>query len=133
MELFSKFKWLTPKTKKILYWISTILIVLLMGNAAIMQLFRYNEHFIEEMQEMGYPDYFINLIGFAKIPGILALLVPGFPRLREWAYAGFTFTLIGAAYSHFAIGEFEAVHIIAIAILFVSYFLNQDSEKPEKA
>ncbi|BDA79890.1 hypothetical protein LPTSP3_g28200 [Leptospira kobayashii] len=63
---------------------------------------------------------------------MFALLVPGFPRLREWAYAGFTFTLIGAAYSHFVIGEFEAVHIVALGILFVSYFLNQDLEKAKK-
>jgi len=132
MEQISLFKWLTPRMKTVLYWTSTILIVLLMANAAVMQIFRYNEHFIEEMQEMGYPDYFINFIGFAKIPGILALLVPGFPKLREWAYAGFTFTLIGAAYSHFAIGEFEAVHIIALVVLFVSYFLNQDLEKSRK-
>ena len=48
---------------------------------------------------LGYPVYFIQFLGVAKVLGVIALLVPGFPRLREWAYAGFVFDLVGALYS----------------------------------
>ena len=51
------------------------------------------------MGNLGYPDYFTRLIGFLKIVGIIALLIPVSPRIKEWAYAGLAFDLLGAVYS----------------------------------
>ena len=54
--------------------------------------------------DLGYPIYFIPFIGIAKLLGVLAILIPGFPRIKEWAYAGLMFDLIGATYSIIANG-----------------------------
>lgn len=100
-----------------------------MGSSAVMQIMQTDEHFLQEMKEMGYPLYFLRLLGISKLLGIVALLVPGFPRIREWAYAGFTITLVAAIYSHIAIGEFEITHFIILGILFTSYFLGNTFQK----
>lgn len=55
--------------------------------------------------EMGYPTYLIPFLGWAKLLGVVAILVPGFPRLKEWAYAGLFFDLLGATYSVLSIGK----------------------------
>src|SRR5690606_8861957 len=54
------------------------------------------------MSHLGYPDYFVPFIGVAKVLGVIAILVPGYPRITEWAYAGLAFDLIGATYSQAA-------------------------------
>jgi hypothetical protein len=54
---------------------------------------------------LGYPNYFLPFIGVAKLLGIVALLVPGFPTIKEWAYAGFVFDIVGALYSHICVGD----------------------------
>jgi hypothetical protein len=54
---------------------------------------------------LGYPTYLLPFIGIAKILGVVAVLVPGFPRLKEWAYAGLVFDLTGALYSHISVGD----------------------------
>jgi uncharacterized membrane protein YphA (DoxX/SURF4 family) len=77
------------------------------------------------MASLGYPHYLNNFLATAKVLGIIAILVPGFPRLKEWAYAGFAFDLIGATYSTYAVGE-PASHwgfmFIFIALLAGSYY-----------
>lgn len=57
------------------------------------------------LQALGYPAYLMTLLGVWKLLGVVPLLAPGFPRLREWAYAGFAFELSGAAFSHLAVGD----------------------------
>jgi len=59
----------------------------------------------EGMQTLGYPLYVMTILGVAKLLGVVALLVPGRPLLKEWAYAGFTFNLIGATASHVFAGD----------------------------
>ena len=74
----------------------------------------------------GYPTYLLPFIGIAKILAVLTILIPGFSALKEWAYAGLVFDLVGAWYSHFAVGDLANVWIFAvIALLMVlaSYFL----------
>ena len=71
---------------------------------------------IEGLILLGYPVYFVMIIGFWKILGGIALLVPGFPRLKEWAYAGIFFNMTGAAVSHAVNGD-EAWHIIVTLVL----------------
>jgi len=87
------------KTTKTLYWIFNGLFALAMFGSGIPNLLSMDMsvHGIHNL--MGYPLYFIPFIGLAKIAGAIVILVPGYPRLKEWAYAGLTFDLIAAAYS----------------------------------
>ncbi|MBS1773811.1 MAG: DoxX family protein [Bacteroidetes bacterium] len=77
--------------------------------------------------QLGYPVYITPFIGWMKILGVIAILIPGFPRLKEWAYAGLIIDLVGATYSFIALGgEFMGGVVfmaVTIAIGFVSYFL----------
>ncbi len=56
---------------------------------------------------LGFPNYFIQFTGIAKVLGVIAILIPGFPGIKEWAYAGLAFDLIGAVYSGLAVGGFD--------------------------
>jgi len=76
--------------------------------------------------DMGYPMYFLKFIGVAKLFGGLAILIPGFPRIKEWAYAGLMFDLISATYSFIALGKTPlewSPMLIFLALGFTSYFL----------
>lgn len=92
------------KTRAIAYQIATGLtaFVLLSGGAA--QLYRAEPN-VRGMAELGYPLYVLGLLGAWKLLGGLAIVLPGRPRLKEWAYAGIVFDLTGAAFSHFAAGH----------------------------
>ena len=109
--------------KKILYWISTLLISAFMLFVAFSYL-THQPKMMAAFTSLGYPGYFPNILGIFKILGVIALLVPGFLRLKEWAYAGFTFTFIGAFISHLAVGQnHEALMpLVALGLLAVSYF-----------
>src|SRR5476651_1341533 len=91
-------------TINIIYWIATGLILALMLWSAIGS-FMNNPEAAKMMAPLGYKPYVFHFLAVAKILGIIAILVPGFPRLKEWAYAGFTFDLIGATYSTYAVNE----------------------------
>jgi uncharacterized membrane protein YphA (DoxX/SURF4 family) len=92
------------KKIKIAYWIFTILLIALMMLSAITSFFK-NPDGVAMMQHLGYPYSVLTLLSVAKILGVIAILVPGFPRLKEWAYAGFTFDLIGAVYAGLTAGD----------------------------
>ncbi len=92
------------KTLKIVYWISTGLFSLLMLFSAFGYLSQ-SEQMVEGMKHFGYPLFILNILGTAKLLGALALLTPKFAKLKEWAYAGFTFNLIGAIWTHLAVGD----------------------------
>ena len=92
------------KKINILYWVFTALLVILMLLSAIPSILN-NPDSAKFMVHLGYPPYFGRYLGVAKILGIIAILVPGFPRIKEWAYAGFTFDLISALYSFIAVGD----------------------------
>jgi uncharacterized membrane protein YphA (DoxX/SURF4 family) len=89
---------------KIIYWIATIWLALGMTSTGIVQLIKKGEE-VEMMLRLGYPDYFLTLLGAWKILGVIAILVPKFPLLKEWAYAGFFFVATGAIFSHAAVGD----------------------------
>jgi hypothetical protein len=77
-------------------------------------------------RHLGYPLYLLPFLGVAKILGVIAVLVPAFRGLKEWAYAGITFDLVGAFYSHFSVGDPASVWIfpiIGIVLMASSYFL----------
>jgi hypothetical protein len=92
------------KPYKIIYWISTAWLALGMLSTGIVQLLQVKDK-VEFIERMGYPGYFITLLGAWKIMGVLALLIPKFPLVKEWAYAGFFFAMSGAVFSHVAVGN----------------------------
>ena len=75
------------------------------------------EQWVKIFQQLGYPQYLLPFLGLAKLLGVIALLVPGFPRVKEWAYAGFFFDLVGATYSGLASGGFDPL-MLTMAIWF---------------
>ena len=110
---------MTPKSKNIVYWTTTGLVAFFIGGGGIAQIAQYlgNPHGVVPV--LGYPMYFFAILGFWKALGAIAILVPRFPRLKEWAYAGIFFDLTGAAASCAAVGGYGAYgfHIIAPLIL----------------
>ena len=97
------------------YWIFTGLFAALMLFSAIPDILNAPEA-VAFMTNLGYPLYFTPFIGWAKLLGVIAILVPGYPRIKEWAYAGLVFDLIGATYS--AIGSGQANAGLVIMLLF---------------
>lgn len=122
------------KKINITYWIVTGLFAAFMTFTAIPDLFP-NKDVIDFMHViLGYPEYFIPFIGVAKILGSIAILVPGFTRLKEWAYAGLMFDLVGAAYSVMAVAGKDGLGGLAfmlalMAVCMVSYFLHHKRMK----
>jgi len=112
------------KTTKITYWITTLLLVGMMTMSAIMQLIQAAPT-VEATKKIGLPLQLTFLLGILKIFGIIALIVPGYPKIREWAYAGFTFLLIGATYLHFSIGDYQPTTLVLLVIVITSYFTNR--------
>jgi uncharacterized membrane protein YphA (DoxX/SURF4 family) len=91
------------KTTKILYWVFNILFAAVMFLSAIPAVLSQANEIKGIHDGLGYPVYFIPFIGVAKILGAIAILIPGYPRLKEWAYAGLTFDLIAATYSLYCV------------------------------
>ena len=98
------------------YWLATALFCLAMTAGGIMNLMRA-EMQKEAMAALGYPDYLMTILGVAKMLGVIALFIPGVPLLKEWAYAGFTFDLLGAAVSHGFVGDALAEIVMPLVIL----------------
>jgi hypothetical protein len=92
------------KTAKTLYWIVTSVTAAFMLLASIPDVLRLPQA-VSIFGHLGYPVYLLPFLGTAKTLGIVAILVPGFQRLKEWAYAGLVFDVIGALYSHLSVGD----------------------------
>lgn len=92
------------KRNKIIYWIATLWLALGMTATGIVQLLKVKEEAVM-MAHLGYPLYFLTILGVWKILGVIAILIPKFPLLKEWTYAGFFFAMSGAIFSHFASGD----------------------------
>src|SRR5882672_3905291 len=92
------------KTNKIIYWISTAWLALAMLASGLQQLFQ-TKSFVDIIIPLGYPLYFLYILGIWKILGVIAILIPRFKLVKEWAYAGFFFLMTGALVSHLAIGD----------------------------
>lgn len=119
------------KPTVIAYWISTALLVLVFLGGGVMDL-RQPPEVLESMKALGYPAYFATLLGLWKLSGALALVVPGFPRVKEWAYAGMFFDLTGAAVSHAAVGDPFAktlVPLVLTGVLIASWALRPSSRR----
>jgi hypothetical protein len=107
------------KTKTIAYWTTTILVALFIGSGGVAQMAQYcaNPHGVVPV--LGYPLYFFAILGFWKVAGAIAILIPRFPRLKEWAYAGIFFDLTGAAASCAAVGAYGVYGFHILAPLFL--------------
>jgi hypothetical protein len=92
------------KKTTITYWVFTSLFAFVMVGSAIPDIL-VSPVAVEGFKGMGYPAYLIPFLGWAKLLGVAALLLRGFPRLKEWAYAGLFYDLLGATYSVFSIGK----------------------------
>src|SRR5260221_12312098 len=95
------------KRNKIIYWIVTIWLTLGMISTGAVQLFKAKEGQggVDMITHLGYPVYLLTILGIWKILGVVAVLIPKFPLLKEWAYAGFFFVMTGAIFSHIAVGD----------------------------
>ncbi|KRF19202.1 DoxX family protein [Paenibacillus sp. Soil787] len=88
-----------PRGKMIAYWSVTLLLAAALMLSGIGQLMQYGGN-IELVKNLGYPLYVLTILGIWKVLGVIALIVPGFPRLKEWVHAGIFFLMTGAALSH---------------------------------
>jgi hypothetical protein len=105
------------------YWISTVLFASIFTLTGTLYLV-HNAMMVMKLDLLGYPPYVLAILGTAKILGAIALVVPKFPRLKEWAYAGFVFDFIGAIWSHLAVqgfGKAALVVLVPLALVTVSY------------
>jgi hypothetical protein len=105
------------KRNKIIYWIATIWLALGMFSTGIVQLIKLKEE-ADMMAHLGYPLYFLTILGVWKILGVVVILLPKFPLLKEWTYAGFFFAMSGAIFSHLAIGD-AAIELFGPTLLIV--------------
>lgn len=92
------------KRNKIIYWVSTLWLALGMASTGIVQLSKSQTE-VDNIMHLGYPAYLLTILGIWKILGVIAVLIPKFPVLKEWAYAGFFFAMTGATFSRIASGD----------------------------
>ena len=111
------------KGRTIVYWIMTVLVVMPIGSGGIAQMMQYLASPHGVVPVLGYPMYFFLILGFWKFFGALTILVPRFPRLKEWAYAGIFFDLTGAAASNAMSGGYGAYGFHIIAPLIITGFV----------
>src|SRR6187431_2962277 len=105
------------KRNKIIYWVATCWLALGMTSTGIVQLIQLKEE-ADMMTHLGYPLYFLTILGIWKLLGVIAILVPKFSLVKEWAYAGFFFAMSGAIFSHLASGD-EAIAYFGPSLLIV--------------
>lgn len=119
------------KRKKIIYWVATIWLCLGMISTGIVQLIHLEEE-VEKMSALGYPLYFLTLIGIWKLLGVVAVLLPGYPLLKEWAYAGFFFLMSGAVFSHAAVGDQASEYFgptLLLVLTVISWYMRPAERK----
>ena len=117
--------------RTVAFWTTTILGPASFVIGGVLNLSQ-SQQVAETMHHLGYPLYFASILGFWKLAGAIAIVAPGFPRLKEWAYAGFFFDLTAAAASRAAVGD-SASDVIAplvfLALVMASWALRPSSRK----
>jgi hypothetical protein len=110
------------KTKTTIYWLATLFVAFIMTISGILALTQ-SPAMMQALAHLGYPPYFSNLLGVAKLIGVCVLLLPGTARLKEWAYAGFGITVLSASYSHLLSGDgpLALEPLVTFAALILSY------------
>lgn len=113
------------KNLNIFYWITTGLVLFFLLPGSVMNIMQ-TEDWLEVFKQLGYPSYLLPFLGIAKISGCIVIVLPNLRRLKEWAYAGLVFDIVGAIYSAFMAGPFDPMTLLLILPLFAilgSYFL----------
>lgn len=121
----------SSKSKLIAFGLLTGLVVITQTASGIADLMKV-QAMVDGVKALGYPPYIITILGPFKILGAIVLAVPGLPRLKEWAYAGFFFDFSGAFLSHFYNGDSIDLilpALVAVFILLGSYFLRPESRR----
>lgn len=119
------------KRNKIIYWITTGFLAFGMTAGGVQQLLQTGGY-VDIVSRLGYPIYMLSILGAWKILGVVAILVPKFPLVKEWAYAGFFFAMSGAAASHMTMGQpfSEALpSLILLTMTVLSWYFRPDSSK----
>jgi uncharacterized membrane protein YphA (DoxX/SURF4 family) len=117
--------------RNVAFWTTTILGPASFVIGGVLNLSQ-SEQVAETMHHLGYPLYFASILGFWKLAGAIAIVAPGFPRLKEWAYAGFFFDLTAAAASRAAVGDSTAdviAPLVFLALVMASWALRPSSRK----
>ena len=120
------------KTQKIIYWIATLWLSLGMVATGIVQIAKSQQE-VNNIIHLGYPVYFLTMLGIWKILGVVAILVPKFAVLKEWAYAGFFFAMSGAFFSRIAAGDSFSQIAPALLLLILtvtSWYFRPANRKP---
>lgn len=114
------------------YWAATILVAAELGLGGVWDVSR-TPLMRRVFDRLGYPAYFLVILGVWKLLGAVALLIPRFPRLKEWAYAGAFFTYTGAVASHLSVGDFPAGELVVLIVMtgltFVSWALRPPARR----
>ena len=119
------------KRGKIIYWIATIWLALGMVSTGIVQLIRMKQE-VDLFNHLGYPLYFLTMLAVWKLLGVVAILIPRLPLIKEWAYAGFFFAMSGAIISHLAMGDSlqtTAPTLLLLVLTIVSWYFRPRDRK----
>jgi hypothetical protein len=114
-----------------LYWPATAIFCAVLTFSGVMHAIRI-DWMLESMSALGYPPYFMTILGTAKLLGVAALLAPGRPLLKEWAYAGFAFNLLGATATHLSVADPLSEYagpLVLLAIASASYLTRPASRR----
>ena len=116
---------------KIIYWIATLWLALGMFSTGIVQLLKQQAS-VDAVTRLGYPAYLLTILGVWKMLGVVAVLIPGYPRLKEWTYAGVFFAMTGAAISHLVVHDpvseiFPSVLLLTLTL--VSWYFRPASRR----
>jgi hypothetical protein len=120
------------KVHKIIYWVATLWLALGMLSTAMVHLFKVKAD-DDFTTGLGYPAYFLTILGTWKILGVITVLIPKFVLLKEWAYAGFFFAMSGAVCSHIAVGDpasrmFPSLLLLVLTV--ISWYFRPADRKP---
>ncbi|WP_202616791.1 DoxX family protein [Arcticibacter tournemirensis] len=119
------------KRDKFIYWITTIPLALGMFSGGVAQILRVKES-ADGILHLGYPVYFMIILGIWKVMGVVAILMPKFALLKEWAYAGFFFAMTGAVISHIIIKDHFAevvAPLVFVMLTVVSWHFRPEDKK----
>jgi hypothetical protein len=118
------------RSKTITHWATSVFVALVLGISGGMAML-HADVLMNALAHLGYPRYFANVLGVGKIIGLAIFLAPSMPRLKEWAYAGFSITVLSASYSHYSLGDrWLAVEpLVTFAALMVSYVTRPEGRR----
>jgi hypothetical protein len=118
------------RRNKIIYWIATLWLALGMTSTGIVQLIKVQED-VDVIVGLGYPVYFLTILGIWKLLGVIAILIPKTPLIKEWTYAGFFFAMSGAAISHVATGHATEMFpsLLLLVLTIVSWYFRPSEKK----